>query len=80
MFTKNDTKTWRDSLDPEKKAAVMAVARNSKQNQRQKYTDRRTNIRKLREERLMKGKEEKERRGLKSRVRKQRLVENIEEQ
>ena len=30
MFTKNDTKGWRDSLTPEKRVAVMEMARNSK--------------------------------------------------
>ena len=34
MFTKNDTKSWRDSLTPEKRAAVMEMVRNSKSSQK----------------------------------------------
>ena len=43
MFTKNDTKGWRDSLTPEKRKAVMEMKRNSKANQRQQFIQRKGN-------------------------------------
>jgi hypothetical protein len=43
MFTKNDTKGWRDSRTPEKGRAVMEMKRNSKANQRQQFIQRKGN-------------------------------------
>ncbi|CAB3978959.1 Hypothetical predicted protein [Paramuricea clavata] len=60
MFTKNGSKGWRDLLPPEKRAAVMEMARNSKSSQRQQFIERKATIRKKREEKLEKGKQEKE--------------------
>ena len=79
MFTKNDTKSWRDSLTPQKRAAVMEMARNSKSSQRQQFIERMSEIRKKREERLERGKQEKERKETKLRMLKQELVQKVEE-
>jgi hypothetical protein len=57
MFTKNDTKGWRDSLTQEKRAVVMDMARNSKSSQQQQFIERMSAIRRKREEKLEKGKE-----------------------
>ena len=65
MFTKNDTRSWRDSLSAEKKAIVMEMARNSKLSQRQEFIQRKAIIIKKREEKQAKGKEEKEKREFK---------------
>ena len=46
MFTKNDTKSWRDLLTPQKRAAVMEMAHNSKSSQRQQLIERMSAIRK----------------------------------
>ena len=81
MFTKNDTKSWRDSLSPEKRAAVMEMAHNSKSSQRQQFVERMSAIRKKREERLERGKQEKERKETKLQMLKQEqeLVQKVEE-
>ena len=79
MFTKNNTKEWRDSLSPEKKRMVLQLARNSKQSQRQQYIERKAAIRRRREEKLAQAKQEKEKREIKERVQKENLVQKVEE-
>ena len=79
MFTKNDTKSWRESLTPQKQAAVMEMAHNSKSSQRQQLIERMSAIRKKQEERLERGKQEKERKETKLRMLKQELVQKVEE-
>ena len=78
MYTKNDTKSWRASLTPEKRAAVMKMTRNSKSSQKQ-FIERMSAIRKKREERLERGKQEKERKETKLRMLKQELLQKVEE-
>ena len=68
VFTKNNTKEWRDSLSPEKRKLVMQLARNSKQSQRHQYIERKAAIRRRREEKLGQAKQEKVKRELKERV------------
>ena len=79
MFTKNDTKGWRDSLTPEKREAVMKMAQVSKASQRQQFIERKAIIRRQREEKLEKGKQEKGRKETKLRMLKQDLVQKVEE-
>ena len=79
MFTKNDTKSWRDSLSPEKRAAVMEMARYSKSSKRQQFIEQMLAIRKKREEKLERGKQEKERKETKLQMLKQELVQKVEE-
>ena len=79
MFTKNDTKGWRDSLTPEKREAVMKMAQVSKASQRQQFIERKAIIRRQREEKLEKGKQEKDRKETKLRMLKQDLVQKVEE-
>ena len=79
MFTKNNTKHWRDTLSPEKRALVMELARKSKRFQKEQYIERKAEIRRKRAEKMVVAKEEKEKLEIKERIQKEDLMEKIEE-
>ena len=78
LFTKNNTRQWRDNLTPEKRILLLQLARDSKKCQRALYIERKAAIRKKREEKLAMAREEKERKILKERLMKEELMQKVE--
>ena len=78
MFNKNKTGAWRDKLPQEKRALVMQMVRQSKDQQRKVFATRQLAIRQRRNEKMEKQAEEEEKKAQKIRVKKQMLMDEIE--
>ena len=76
-FTKNDTRGWRENLDPVKKKKIMTLARESKEDHRKQHKQRQAEIRKVRERKMATAQEEKQKQKIKNRIEEQ-LCEKLE--
>ena len=77
MFN-NDTRGWREQLDPDKRAKLMELAWKSKEDQWKQHKQRQLEIRRVREEKMESELQAKKKKEMKVRVEKEQLCEKVE--